>query len=81
MTYEGRMARGKENYEAKKFLENSETVAYVASLETTDVSYSDMKKADLIEAASKIAALKGDETKDDLIVILENKSDEVAEVA
>ena len=32
MTYEGRMARGKENYEAGKFLENSETVEYAATL-------------------------------------------------
>ena len=32
MTKEGRIARGKENYEAKKFLTNSETLEYVESL-------------------------------------------------
>ena len=32
MTAEGRLARGKENYEAGKFLDNSETLAYVATL-------------------------------------------------
>ena len=29
MTKEGRLARGKANYEAGKFLDNSETLAYV----------------------------------------------------
>jgi len=32
MTKEGRLARGKENYEAKRFLDNLETVAYVCVL-------------------------------------------------
>jgi len=32
MTAEGRVARGKQNYEAKKFLDNSETLAYIATL-------------------------------------------------
>lgn len=32
MTKEGRLARGKENYEAKKFLDNSETLEYVDTL-------------------------------------------------
>ncbi len=32
MTKEGRLARGKANYEAKKFLENSETIAYAETL-------------------------------------------------
>ena len=32
MTEEGRLARGKANHEAGKFLDNSETVAYVALL-------------------------------------------------
>ena len=32
MTAEGRLARGKENYERGKFLDNSETLAYVATL-------------------------------------------------
>ena len=29
---EGRMTRGKENYEKGRFLDNSETIAYVASM-------------------------------------------------
>ena len=33
MTAEGRLARGKENYEAKRFLDNSETLEYIATLE------------------------------------------------
>lgn len=32
MTHEGRMARGKLNYEAGKFLKNSETLEYINSL-------------------------------------------------
>lgn len=32
MTAEGRLQRGKENYERKRFLTNSETLAYVATL-------------------------------------------------
>ena len=32
MTAEGRLARGKENYEAKRFLDNSETLAYIETL-------------------------------------------------
>ena len=32
MTQEGRLARGKENYEAKVFLDNSETLEYIATL-------------------------------------------------
>ncbi len=32
MTAEGRLARGKANYEAGIFLDNSETLAYVESL-------------------------------------------------
>ena len=33
MTTEGILARGKINYEAKKFLNNSETLEYMATLE------------------------------------------------
>jgi len=33
MSVEGRLVRGKANYEAKKFLENSETLEYIATLE------------------------------------------------
>ena len=33
MTKEGRLARGKENYERKRFLDNKETIDYVATLE------------------------------------------------
>ena len=32
MTKEGILARGKANYEAKRFLNNSETLAYVETL-------------------------------------------------
>ena len=32
MTAEGRLARGKLNYEAKRFLTNSETLDYIATL-------------------------------------------------
>ena len=32
MTSEGILARGKANYEAKRFLDNSETLAYIESL-------------------------------------------------
>ena len=32
MTAEGRLRRGKENYEAGKFLDNSETLAYIETL-------------------------------------------------
>ncbi len=32
MTNEGRLARGKENYERKRFLDNSETLEYIKSL-------------------------------------------------
>lgn len=32
MTAEGRQARGKENYDRKRFLDNLETIAYVATL-------------------------------------------------
>lgn len=34
MTSEGRLARGKENYERKRFLDNPETVAYAETLKT-----------------------------------------------
>ena len=75
MTFEGRMARGKENVEKGKFLDNAETKEYLKSIESGDVDYSSMKKAELIEEA-KDMELTGEETKDDLIVLLENKSDE-----
>ena len=32
MTEEGRLARGKDNFERKRFLDNSETLAYIDSL-------------------------------------------------
>jgi hypothetical protein len=32
MTAEGRLARGKENYERKRFLDNPETLEYMATL-------------------------------------------------
>ncbi|MCK4521972.1 MAG: hypothetical protein KAU20_05325 [Nanoarchaeota archaeon] len=33
MTAEGRLQRGKANYDAGKFLKNSETLAYIETLE------------------------------------------------
>lgn len=33
MTVEGRMARGKANYDSNKFLNNSETLEYIETLE------------------------------------------------
>ena len=75
MTYEGRMARGKENAELGRFLDNSETIAYLKSIETGDVDYSGMSMTKL-KAAAKDLETTGEETKDDLIVLLENKSDE-----
>ena len=35
MTTEGRLARGKENYELKRFLDNSETLEYMATIPKT----------------------------------------------
>ena len=35
MTKEGRMIRGEANYKAKKFLDNSETMAYAETLKDT----------------------------------------------
>lgn len=32
MTKQGRLSRGKENYERKRFLDNSETLEYINSL-------------------------------------------------
>ncbi len=32
MTKEGRLARGKENYDRKRFLDNSETKEYIESM-------------------------------------------------
>ena len=37
MTKEGRLLRGKENYEAGVFLDNSETLEYLASLKKPEV--------------------------------------------
>ena len=78
MTFEGRLARGKVNYEANKFLNNSETIAYVESLASTDVDYSKKNMKKLKEAVTAQGlAIPEEATKDDLIVLLENKSDEV----
>ena len=75
MTHEGRMARGKWNVDNNKFLKNPETLYYLSeSKQETDVSYADMTKAELVKAAEGLE-LTGKETKDDLVVLLENKSD------
>ncbi len=45
MTQEGRLTRGKANYEAKVFLDNPETLEYVASLKPKAVEVkTDSKK-------------------------------------
>jgi len=36
MTAEGRLSRGKLNYEAGRFLDNSETLEYIATLKTEE---------------------------------------------
>ena len=56
MTAEGRLARGKENYETKRFLDNSETLAYVATLpkETTEKP----KKAEVKKETPKKAEVE-----------------------
>ena len=43
MTSEGRLVRGKENYEKKRFLDNSETLEYVATLKTPVKEVKDVK--------------------------------------
>ena len=44
MTAEGRLARGKANYEAGKFLDNSETLEYVATLPKTETKTKEKKQ-------------------------------------
>ena len=43
MSKEGRLKRGKENYDAKKFLDNSETLEYVATLKEKPKEAKDAK--------------------------------------
>ena len=45
MTAEGILARGKANYEAGKFLKNSETLAYIATLEKPKEKQKEAKSA------------------------------------
>ena len=79
MTHEGRMARGKANHEKGILKDNADTLYYLSqSKNETDVDYSSMTKKQLIEQAEGLE-LTGNETKDDLIVLLENQSDEVVE--
>ena len=44
MTTEGRVARGKANYETKNLLDNSETLEYVATLPKTETKKKAKKK-------------------------------------
>jgi len=44
MTKEGRLERGKANYEAKAFLNNPETLEYIATLEKPKETKSKEKK-------------------------------------
>lgn len=76
MTYEGRLRRGKENYEAGKWLDNPETLEYLETLASNDTDYSAMTMKQLKEAMAKEGLEMPEKpTKDDLIVLLENKSD------
>ncbi len=43
MTAEGRLARGKANYEAHKFLNNSETLAYIDTLKKVEEKPKEVK--------------------------------------
>ena len=53
MTAEGRLARGKLNYEAGKFLNNSETMAYVETLPTEKPKEEDKPKEEKKNVKSK----------------------------
>ena len=44
MTAEGRLARGKENYDSGKFLDNQETIDYVKTLEVKENKPKEAKK-------------------------------------
>ena len=44
MTVEGRLARGEANYKAGKFLDNSETLEYVATLPKTETKTKEKKQ-------------------------------------
>ena len=44
MTVEGRLARGKANHDAGKFLSNSETLEYVASMNTPKAAPKEVPK-------------------------------------
>jgi len=45
MTAEGRLARGKENYEAGKLLDNQETIDYAATISKEEPKAEKPKKA------------------------------------
>ena len=78
MTYEGRLKRGKENYERGIFLDNPETKEYMETLKDNDTDYSSMTMKQLKEEASKLELdTTNAKTKDDYVVLLENKSDGV----
>jgi len=64
MTAEGRARRGKENYEAGKFLNNSETLAYIASMDETEVVEED--DGETLEEVKAISDMTVDELKAEL---------------
>ena len=43
MTAEGRLRRGKENYEANKFLDNAETLEYIETLKKVEEKPKEVK--------------------------------------
>ena len=46
MTAEGRLSRGKENYDRGRFLDNSETIAYAETLKGKAPAKEDKTKGD-----------------------------------
>jgi len=44
MTFEGRLARGKKNYDSNKFLKNPETLLYIESISKVETKPKENKK-------------------------------------
>ena len=53
MTHEGRLARGKANYEAGKFLNNSETIAYLATIAAKEIETKPKEKKENVKSKSR----------------------------
>ena len=61
MTEEGRLARGKLNYEAKRFLDNPETLDYVKTLSAGGANMEDEEKKKESEEEGSSEEEKSDE--------------------